>query len=261
MATKYFCRLLLMLLLIMPGPAGAFGFSQPDPPFLSRLIPPESSAAREVNNRAGGEEKFHFLLIGRHPEEVVPAILMVVTLVPESCSSLLSLDPATLFAPAGRASLFTEAPSGRLLSAETGRLTGRNISFYLELNLDGFVTMVDLIGGSPEHPEAARNRGEILPGKILLQRLTENRPGIKTGEKQELITALLETARDLEGSSLGLKLLLTGYRSLQTDMTLSDLLQLRAVTQKIRPDRVYLEEPEITVPGRIFGEDRELGCA
>lgn len=249
---------------VLPGPEDNLEYAIPgDMDFMERAMPAppgegevyrflaetDTGSSFSAGERFGSGSELHFLLIGRRPEDKLPDVLMVVTLVPETLTRLLSLDPAATAGHAGQdvAALLASPKAKdhreayRSLVEAAGEITGRTISFYIELNLDGFVEMVDLLGGCPELPEASPERGNLLEGETLLYNLT-NSPDHGLAEKQDLITALLETARDAEGTALGLKLLWTGYRNLRTDITLQDLLRVRAITQQIQPDRVYLRE-------------------
>ncbi len=266
--TGNFIACLLLLVLGLATTSGAAGINSFEsiasaPPIEKKkpvITQPDRVGKKEFPS--GGAVALHFLLIGRHSGETIPAIVMVVTLVPQSYSRLLDLDPTLLFPPAGditgtgmlSGTLTGRRENCRRLTDRAGRLTGQNISFLVELDLKGFVAMVDLMGGSPEYPEADRERGDILGGEIVLQRLLED-SGSGCNTKQGLITALLETARDLDGTSLGWKLLWTGYRNLQTNMALSDLLRVREITQTIRPDQVFFQEFPTRKKGGASGKN------
>lgn len=185
----------------------------------------------------------HFLLLGRKGEEINSALLMVVSLIPGRCARLTVIDPGLTSGAEGGDTLSIgqinprNGDSSRLYRA-VEQVSGLAPQFYIELNLDGFKEMVDLLGGV-ETGLSGSGKAR-LNGAETLALLTGER--LHTGEKEKLIIDLLVAARDVENTRLGLKLLWTGYKNIRTDLTLADLIQLRRVSHTISPFRVSLRE-------------------
>lgn len=185
------------------------------------------------------EKNTHFLLIGRWWEDSNAEMLMLVTLVPGDCARLASLDPDAVVDFTGKS-----CPIGELLERGCSRdqlyravnsLTGVVPQFYIDLNLHGFVEMIDLL------QKDSRSRSENLSdGSAMLLSLRD--PLISPSDKEEMVVRLLLSACEIQFTRLGWKLLWMGYRNLKTDLSLEDLLELRRITQGIAPGDVTLRE-------------------
>ncbi|NLA27068.1 MAG: hypothetical protein GX878_06685 [Firmicutes bacterium] len=188
------------------------------------------------------EESIHFLLIGRWWNEPATEMLMVVTLVPGRCARLLSLDPAARVEYEGN-----NCPIGELLErgcrsdslcSAVNFLTGLKPQFFIDLNLLGFVEMIDLLQKDSSKikplPETLVNGNEML--------LSLNDTSMSHAAREEMVVQLLISASEIQFTRLGWKLLWIGYRNLKTDLSLEDLLEIRKITQKIAPKDVILME-------------------
>ncbi len=195
----------------------------------------------------------HFLLVGRSWENPTVEMLMVVTLIPGSCAHLTSVDPSlSVTEPGGAAAALEElldhGGSYRDLMQAVAAVTGLDSRFYIDLNRDGFIAMIEILGGLDytASPELAAAVPVLKPGTNhfdgdrLLQ-FMEN-PDIKTAAKEAVLIELLINARDIQETQVGLSLLWTGYRNIRTDLGLGDLLDLRRISQQISPKRVTLTE-------------------
>lgn len=192
------------------------------------------------------KEKVHFLLIGRWWKEATTEVLMTVTLVPESCARLTALDPS-IEVELGH----TTCPVGALLEPGEDReqlyaavrsLTGVKPQFYIDLNMHGFIQMLDLLqkesrgkgGGKTKKTKAHFNGDEVL--KVM------NDPATPTGVKEKILLELLLAACRIQFTGPGLELLWIGYHNMKTDLNLGDLLEVRKITQDISPHEVSLTE-------------------
>ncbi|MGI6600535.1 MAG: hypothetical protein ACOX3N_01690 [Dethiobacteria bacterium] len=204
-----------------------------------------SSAALQYRQT---EEDVHFLLIGRWWKNPSAEILMVVSLIPESCARLTAVDPAIEVAFEDR-----HCPIGELLAQDAGHdclyraiteISGLEPQFYIDLNLHGFIEMIDLL--QKEGPQAVSSHN-IEPeyikiaggsGDDLLSFLIDFTA--PPDAKEELLIGYLLMASKLQSTGTGLKLLWIGYQNLKTDLSLSDLIQVRNVTGGISPLEVSL---------------------
>lgn len=198
-----------------------------------------------------GEDKnsIHFLLTGRWWEDEAAEVIMMVTLVPEKCARIAALDPETgvqleeKTCPIGE--LLKRGGSRDQLFLAVNSLTGLTPRFYIDLNLHGFVEMVNLLakegpgGVSPDSRAASQSKSRF-EGKELLQLL--NDASISTAAKEKSLIELLLAACEIQFTPLGLKLLWMGYHNLKTDLSLRDLLEVRKVTQGIAPTDVIFTE-------------------
>ncbi len=200
---------------------------------------------------APGKEKncIHFLLIGRCWDEPAAKVLMMVTLVPGQCARITALDPAAKIENEN-----ISRPIGELLEQRGGRdrlypavtsLTGLTPQFYIDLNLKGFVEMIDLLqkrdrDGSPSREGAVSPSEWPFDGNEMLQLL--GNAGAPAEAKEKALVQLLLAACEIQFTPLGLKLLWMGYHNLKTDLSLDDLLEIRKVTQGIAPTDVSLIE-------------------
>lgn len=211
---------------------------------------PERPGRKEGSSTAlpyhQAEDAVHFLLIGRWWKNPSAEILMIVTLVPESCARLTAIDPAIevtfeeQLCPIGE--LLARGADHDCLYRAIAELSGLKPQFYIDLNLDGFIEMIDLLH-KKGHKTASTVTSECTQltgggGKDLLSLLCDFKA--QTAVKEELLIGYLLMARDIQSTSLGLKLLWIGYQSLTTDLGLSDLVQVRDVTGKISPLEVSL---------------------
>lgn len=203
---------------------------------------PESFAPKEKGAALSAEEAVHFLLIGRRQSRAAE-VLMVVTLVPESCALLTAIDPAIEVAFGEKRCSIGELPAksacrDSLYRAVAG-LSGFKPQFYIEIDLDGLHQMTELLDREKESAApavAAKGEHPGEGGRKLLSLICDFHAA--TAEKEELLIDYLLTACEISSTSQGLKLLWLGYRHLTTDLSLSDLLSLRAVSQKISPFKV-----------------------
>ena len=214
----------------------------------------DSTPERETTHRPAGsaKESIHFLLLGRAWESQTVEFLMVVTLTLGSHSILTAIDPSIQAQLDGQVfpahDLLLRGGGYEGLCRFAAQVSGFEPQFYIDLNIYGFVEMLDLLGGidrqvyaalSGSAPPAIDNAG-TLDGAQLLRLLTD--PHIPVEDKEQLLVALLITARDIQNTTLGLSLLWTGYRNIRTNLGLNDLLEIRRITQEISPTRVYLKE-------------------
>lgn len=200
----------------------------------------------------------HFLLLGRAWDCKTVEFFMIITLLRGSHSILTAVDPAIeydfngLAIPA--AAIMEHGGTYEDLVRAAAAITGLKPQFYIDLNIHGFIEMVEMLGGIDQNvyrtladtgTRAAINAG-ALDGTALLSLLKD--PEVNVKDKENLIIALLMTARDIQHTTLGLNLLWTGYHNIKTSLGLGDLLEIRRVTQEISPTRVILRE--IRAPGR-----------
>ncbi|HOB86935.1 MAG TPA: hypothetical protein PKO38_04515 [Bacillota bacterium] len=185
-----------------------------------------------------GKEQIHFLLLGRDEGNPNIEIMMVVTLIKERRAYLTSISPDTPLEgksyPLG--ALLRKGGSYADLIREIEALSGLKPQFYIELNLEGFVEMVGLLGGVDLTEAAA----EPFDGPAIIDFLKD--PGQTPASKQELVINLLVAGESIQNTRLGFTLLWTGFKNIKTNITLQDLLQLRRVTQKISPTAVVYRE-------------------
>lgn len=190
----------------------------------------------------------HFLLIGRSWEETAAKVLMMVTLVPGQCARITALDPAAIIIHDNISCPIGELPEqhgrDRLYQAVTS-LTGLTPQFYIDLNLNGLVEMIDLLKkrdgeGGPSRSGAVSTPEWFFDGNEMLQLLSD--AGAPAEAKEKALVQLLLAACEIQFTPLGLKLLWIGYHNLKTDLSLEDLLEIRKVTQGIAPTDVSLIE-------------------
>ena len=221
---------------------------------LNNLI---SATEKEASTPRPTSDSIHFLLLGRPWDNEMVQFVLMVTLTRGSHSLLTAVDPAFPAELEGAAlplgELLQRGGSYDDLCRSAAIITGMEPQFYIDLNMHGFMEMLDLLGGidydvystlSTSEPSLVLNPDE-LGGENILRLLTEH--NLSTAEKELLLVALLITARDIQHTTLGLSLLWTGYRNIQTNLGLNDLLELRRVTQGISPTRVSFRE--IRLPG------------
>jgi len=218
----------------------------------SRPMEPLPGSEPEIFISGSDPDSIHFLLLGRTWDCKTVDFLMIVTLHHGSHSILTAVDPALAYDFNGltipAASILQHGGTYDDLIRAATVITGLKPQFYIDLNIHGFMEMLELLGGIDQnvyrtlvHTESqiAINAGD-LDGAELLSLLKD--PEINVKDKEKLIIALLITARDIQHTTLGLKLLWTGYCNINTNLRLSDLLELRRVTQEISPTRVILRE-------------------
>lgn len=191
----------------------------------------------------------HFLLIGRWWEEPAATMLIMVTLVPGSCARFTALDPTIEVLIGERrcaiGQLLEQEESANLLYPAINDLTGLTPQFYIDLNLHGFVDMVDL--WRKEAPGVASSFSKSIPspkpgfdGNKML--LLLNDASVPTAAKEDILVELLLNACEIQFTKLGLKLLRIGYHNLKTDLNLRELLHIRNIAQTISPTNVNLTE-------------------
>ncbi len=205
------------------------------PPPAARAKPASEEGPFQEGDFPPAEEAVHFLLIGRQHRNRPAAVLLVVTLIPESCARLTAIDPAIGVITRGKHYNIGELAAAKSDREELYRavaeLSGSEPQFYLELDLSGFTQMTALLDRHRETAflSAAADEG----GRKLLSLMCNFQAG--ADEIEELLIGYLLSASEISSTELGLKLLWLGYRHLSTDLSLSDLLSLRAVSQKISP--------------------------
>lgn len=224
----------------------------------SRPMEPLPGSEPEIFISGSDPDSIHFLLLGRTWDCKTVDFLMIVTLHHGSHSILTAVDPAIeydfngLAIPA--AAIMEHGGTYEDLVRAAAAITGLKPQFYIDLNIHGFIEMVEMLGGIDQNvyrtladtgTRAAINAG-ALDGTALLSLLKD--PEVNVKDKENLIIALLMTARDIQHTTLGLNLLWTGYHNIKTSLGLGDLLEIRRVTQEISPTRVILRE--IRAPGR-----------
>lgn len=196
------------------------------------------------------ENSIHFLLIGRWWKDPAAEVLMMVTLIPERCARLTAVDPSVEVETGGRS-----CPIGELLGGQNSQeelytalasLTGLRPQFYIDLNLHGFVEMLDLLQRENRGPGGSRGGEAVEPrfgnpgGERILQLMSD--PTTPTAAKEKILLELLLAACKIQFTRSGLELLWIGYHNLKTDLGLKDLLEVRKVTQKISPFDTDLTE-------------------
>lgn len=215
----------------------------------------DPSTREEASSRALQQEQnnIHFLLIGRWWEEPSAEVLMMVTLIPGSRARLTAVDPAIEVTLGNRSCQIGKlsAPGsdyGQLYRAITG-LTGLAPQFYIDLNLHGFIKIIDLLQKTGLDNASSCNTGTVPPGYAQLAQTNGDKALLllndftaQTAVKEELLIGYLLIAREIQFTKPGLELLWMGYHNLKTNLTLSDLLQIRKVTQGISPTDVSLTE-------------------
>lgn len=227
--------------------------STPDEPLLNN---PSHATEAELPPRPI-KDSIHFLLLGRAWDNKTVQFVMMVTLTRGSHSLLTAVDPdfpAEL--EGGLTTLGEVLQSGGGyddLCRSTAVITGLEPQFYIDLNTHGFLEMLDLLGGINYEvystiagtTPSVELSADDLSGSDILRLLKDQ--NMSTAEKELLLVALLITARDIQHTTRGLSLLWTGYRNIKTNLGLSDLLEVRRVTQEISPTRVSFRE--IRLPG------------
>lgn len=188
----------------------------------------------------------HFLLIGRRPQSPLAAILMVVTLVPENYAHLTAINPASRVPFKGQlcpiGELLARGANHDRLNRAAAELSGLEPQFYIDLNLDGFVKMINLLDREEHNPAGTAASRHAHPaggsGKDVLSFLCDYQ--VQGAEKEKLLIDYLLKACNIRATSSGLKLLWIGYHHLKTDLSLSDLIQIRTVSEKISPQEISL---------------------
>lgn len=235
----------------------AHKYSWPDRKKNDANVNPELTDRREqlTSNAAELEEALHFLLISRNWEQDEIVYITIVTLAPYSHAHLTTLNP-DLPAPLKSGfrgpvkDMISRCGSYSKLVQTVDVITGLTPQFYIDLNMDGFFALTDILinantGSSAALAKEANRlnpRLLSLDGISIMNYLTE--PEIDSLEKEALLIMLLVTSRDVQDTSTGMKLLWTGYRNIKTDLGLQDLLDVRRITQKISPEKVTLYEIE-----------------
>ena len=217
-------------------------------PPSKRPAAPKKSALEKLSPEMG-ENNIHFLLIGRWWKIPAAEVLMIVTLVPERCAFLTAMDPSVEVKTGGNT-----RPIGELLDSEDSRkelyralasLTGLKPQFYIDLNLHGFVEMLDLLQRESRSAGASRRGKAIklnidLEGEEVLKLMSD--PATPTAKKEKILLELLLAACKIQFTKSGLELLWIGFHNLKTDLSLQDLLEVRKVTQEISPFDINLTE-------------------
>lgn len=215
-----------------------------------QTVPPERPVAAESppppRQPCPPAEAVHFLLIGRWRQSPSARMLMTVTLVPENCALLTAIDPAVEVVREGQ-----RCPVGALLTRDDGRaqlygameeLSGLRPQFCIELNLEGFIEMVDLLWEEGPQTVSAVHREDDRPpresGAELLALLCDFQS--QDAVKEARLVDCLLRACAIRTTRLGLKLLWMGYHNLSTDLSLGDLIQLRKISEQISPLEVSL---------------------
>lgn len=192
------------------------------------------------------QNQIHFLLIGRWWEEESAQVLITVTLAPRRYALLTALSPAAEVKVGARS-----RPAGDLLNRGQDReqlyaaltaLTGEKPQFYIDLNLHGFIQMVDLLqeAGADKKAGKAKKPKTDLDGDAILQLLDD--PETPTAVKEKTLLRLLLAACKIQFTKAGVELLWTGYHNMKTDLTFKEILELRKVTQEISPRELILTE-------------------
>lgn len=210
-------------------------------PFLDEFLPLRT------------QDAIHFLLLGRKTDSPRVKMAMIVSLIPGTHARITAFAPGTTISLNGEKRTLSDilnrnGYNGLCRAMEDA--TGLRMHFYVELDLDGFTEMVDILGGVDyDVSEAtARKHGAYNPGlqqfdgDAALSFLKDDR--ITAGAKETFLVKMLIAARDINNTRRGISLLWKGYHSIKTDLSLSDLLEVRKITQKIHPTRVsYRETP------------------
>ncbi len=199
------------------------------------------------------EDAVHFLLISRHWDSKEIDYVMVVTLAPHSHAHLTAVDPEISVLQTGGdhyplKKMLSRGGTYAALVQSVEDITGLSSRFYIDLNMKGFFTLVDMLISSDNHSSDALGQASdtlepalpSLSGTGIMDYLTNSE--LDTEEKEALVIMLLITARDVQYTKLGAQLLWTGYRNIRTDLGLNDLLEIRRVTQQISPKKVRLQE-------------------
>lgn len=213
---------------------------------------PHVTSEAELYFPATAEGCIHFLLLGRAWDSKEIIFLMIVTLFRGSHAILTAVEPAY---PAEHEGIVI--PVGKLLHKGgdyddlcrlISQITGLEPQFFIDLNIYGFMEMIEMLGGVDPGVYQALSKSinaVDLGGEEILRRLTD--PGSSARKKEMHLTALLITAGNIRDNTLVLRLLWTGYRNIHSNLGLSDLLKIRRVTQDIPPTRVSFRE--IKIPG------------
>ncbi len=189
------------------------------------------------------ETGINFLLLGyRHSKTEV---LMVVSLIPGEAAALLAIHPDTINrAKDNRLVQIAATPMDpadrKALNKCLEEISGKKIQFMIELNLEGVAEMVDIMGGVKYSPDAGLPYELFIEGAQAIDLLV--RESIPAREKQRLLQAILLKAGALELTKVGWALLKIGYHSLNTDLSVTDLLELRKVTHSISPYQMNYQE-------------------
>jgi hypothetical protein len=198
-------------------------------------------------NTTSKPDCIHFLLLGSEGSTGEVKLLLVNTLVTGREARLTAIDPAipVLFKDKhiSLGMLLKESEDYGVVCQAVAQASGLTPQFYIDLKLEGFSEMVELLGGiEHEGGTAAVTTAELnrFTGPEILKVLKD--PQIDTSKKEALIIDMLLTAREVDNTSLGLALLWTGYRNLKTNLGLKDLLEVRKVTQGISPTTVSFSE-------------------
>lgn len=226
----------------------------PDPDCASSYDPLNNCSNDHKNefSHDGNDDGYHFLIVGRKSDCSKITLAMLVTLNPETDAHITALSPAVMVRINGHSrplenALMQGTGFGELTRALEEK-TGLQPRFYMDLNLDGFVEMIDMLGGV-NYRASNRVSSQVsflqaglnqVNGQEALSFLQSEQIG--TVSKEAFLINMLTAAGNVENTSLGLSLLWTGYHNIKTDLSIKDLLQLRKVTQGISPNRVSLKE-------------------
>lgn len=151
-----------------------------------------------------------------------------------------------------------------LLVATVERLAGIRIDGYVLTGFDGFVRIVNAVGGidivvpypmSDRYSHAQFRKGPTrLSGRkaLAFSRNRHDAPGGDFGRSlnqgRVLVAALREAQDAMAGDRLGVvPWVLAGVRHLRTDLTIRDMLDLVLAAPRIDPDRVR----NVVVPGGV----------
>ncbi len=108
------------------------------------------------------------------------------------------------------------------------------------LDLGGVMEMIDIIGGVHFDSDDMAPVAQPVNGRRAVDLLT--REPIPSRDKQRLLRDILFQTGSQELTKVGWTLLKIGYHSLSTDLTITDLLELRKVTHTITPDQMTYRE-------------------
>ncbi len=194
----------------------------------------------------GPEPALSFLLLGHHHSKT--EIIMVVSLNPGQAATLLAVPPDLLgkkdrnrLDPIAKNPRNTDVQKEQLIK-HLEEITGREIQFVIGLDLNGVIEMIDVMGGVEFNPVSRAATARPVEGRLAMALLTGKLTSIQ--DKQRLLRAILFQSSAQELTKVGWTLLKIGYNSLNTDLTIADLLELRKVTHTITPyQTTYRELP------------------